>query len=221
MSSTQRNFDPLTSDHNIGPTGTCADVLPCTLAMQSKFPLSMSFASGPKLGLRPKPPLHLPPPGESLDPLVRVGYHFQSINQNLYSAPSRSLYSEALPTQAKRKSTVLRRWWNCGIENKHHLEGALDLLEVHSRLLDQPPKRNMSALSQSGRVGPPHYLGQRTAVYDGLHQKREGDRALADRRAPSQTSTATPSTRSCMRCAVGMEASAIHPAYIGICGQTS
>jgi len=67
----------------------------------------------------------------------------------------------------------------------------------------------MSALSQSGRMGPPNYLGQRTAVYDGLHKKRESGRARADRRAPSQTSTATPRTRSCIRCAVGMEASAI------------
>src|SRR6218665_3580011 len=98
---------------------------------------------------------------------------------------------------------------------------ALDLLEAHSRLLDQPPKRNLSALPQSGRMGPPNYLGQRTAVYDGLHKKREGGRARADRRAPSQTSTATPRMRSCMRSPVGMEASAILLAYIGICGQTS
>src|SRR6218665_311654 len=84
---------------------------------------------------------------------------------------------------------------------------ALDLLEAHSRLLDHPPKRSVSVLPQSGRMGPPNYRGQRTAVYDGLHKKREG--GSADRRAPSQTSTATPKTRSCMRCAVGMEASAI------------
>src|SRR6218665_3047512 len=36
----------------------------------------------------------------------------------------------------------------------------------------------------------------------------------------SQTSTAIPRTRSCKRCAVGMEDSAIHPAYNGICCQT-
>ena len=51
-------------------------------------------------------------------------------------------------------------------------------------------------------------------MYDGLHKKKEGGRACADRRAPSHTSTATPRTRSCMRCAVGIEASAIHPAHI-------
>jgi len=31
----------------------------------------------------------------------------------------------------------------------------------------------------------------RMAVYDGLHKKREGDKARAGRRAPSQTSTTT------------------------------
>src|SRR6218665_210791 len=44
-----------------------------------------------------------------------------------------------------------------GIENRHRLEGALDLLEVHSRFLDQPQKMNGSALPQSGRMGPPNF----------------------------------------------------------------
>jgi len=30
----------------------------------------------------------------------------------IYIAPLQDPYSEALPTQAKRKRTVLRRWWN-------------------------------------------------------------------------------------------------------------
>src|SRR6218665_4139490 len=108
-----------------------------------------------------------------------------------------------------------------GIENRHRLEGAVDLLEVHSRFLDQPQEMNGSALPQSGRMGPPNYREQRTEVYDGLPMRKEGGRARAYRRAPSQTNTATPRTRSCKRCAVGMEASATHPAYSGICGQTS
>src|SRR6218665_1366541 len=62
-------------------------------------------------------------------------------------------------------------------------------------------------------MGPPHYSELRTAVYDGLHKKIEGSRARADRRAPSQISTAPPRTRSCMRCVVGMKDSAKHPAY--------
>ena len=33
---------------------------------------------------------------------------------------------------------------------------------------------------------------QRTAVYDDLHKEREGGRARVDRKAPIQTSTATP-----------------------------
>jgi len=53
------------------------------------------------------------------------------------------------------------------------LGGALDLLVVHSRLLDQPQKKNGSALSQSGQMGPTNYRGQRASVYDGLHKKRE------------------------------------------------
>ena len=99
--------------------------------------------------------------------------------------------------------------------------GALDLLEVHSKILGQPQKMNGSALSQSGRMDPPNYREQRTGVYDGLHMRIEGDRARAARRAPSQTSTDTPRTRSGRRCAVEMESSAIYPAYIGISGQTS
>ena len=62
-------------------------------------------------------------------------------------------------------------------------------------------------------MGPSNYLEQRTGVYDGLHKKSEGGRACADRRAPSLTSTATPRKRPCMRCAVGMENSAIHSVY--------
>ena len=70
--------------------------------------------------------------------------------------------------------------------------GALDLLEVHSMLLDQPQKMNESALSQSGRIGPPNYPEQRTGVYDDLHLKRERAAELAQgRRAPSQTKRGT------------------------------
>src|SRR6218665_1644445 len=90
------------------------------------------------------------------------------------------------------------------------------LRETCSKLLDQSQIKNGSALSQSGRMRPPNRRRQRATVYDGLHKKREGGKARADRRAPSQTSTATPRTPSCRRYAVGIEASAIHPAYIGI-----
>jgi len=31
----------------------------------------------------------------------------------IYIAPRQDTYSEALPTQAKRKRTDFRRWWNC------------------------------------------------------------------------------------------------------------
>ena len=38
-----------------------------------------------------------------------------SINQSIknYIEPLQDTYAEALPTQAKRKRTVFRRWWNC------------------------------------------------------------------------------------------------------------
>ena len=49
-------------------------------------------------------------------------------------------------------------------------------MEASPRLLDQPQKKNDSALSQSGRIGPPNRCGQSTAVYDGLHKKREGSK---------------------------------------------
>jgi len=86
-----------------------------------------------------------------------------------------------------RPSGKEQSWEGGGIENKHHLGGALDQLEVHSILFgpttekDSPPLRP-SALPQSGRMGPPNYSEQRTVLYDGLHKKREGGRARADRR---------------------------------------
>jgi len=57
----------------------------------------------------------------------------QSINQsNLYSAPSRYLLRGATnPGQAEKDS----------LDKAVELRGALDLLEVHSRLLDQPQKK--------------------------------------------------------------------------------
>ena len=47
------------------------------------------------------------------------------------------------------------------------MEGAIDLLGVHSRLLEQPEKENVSALSQSGLMGPPNYREQRFGVMIG------------------------------------------------------
>src|SRR6218665_1920062 len=134
------------------------------------------------------------------------------INQSIkiYIAPFK------IPTQRRfrpRPSGKEQSLEGGGTENRHRLQGALNLLEVHSRFLDQPQKMNGSALSQSGLMGPPNYRQQRTGVYERLHMRREGGRARADRRAPSQTSTATPRTRSCKRLAVGMETSATHPAY--------
>jgi len=40
------------------------------------------------------------------------GFFFNNLSIKIYIAPLQDPYSEALPTQAKRISTVLRRWWN-------------------------------------------------------------------------------------------------------------
>ena len=106
-------------------------------------------------------------------------------------------------------------------ETENSLEGVVNLMLARSRLLDQPQRRNGSALSQSGRMGPPGHRGQRSAVLGGLCKWKEGGRAHAGKRVPSLISTATPRTRSCMRCAVGKEASAIPHAYTEICGRSS
>ena len=96
----------------------------------------------------------------------------QSINENLYSAPSRSLLRGARDPGQVEKNSLEKV--HGGIENRYCLGRALDLLEVHSKLLDQPQKKNGSALWQGGRMGPPNYHEQRTAgyVYDGMHKKR-------------------------------------------------
>ena len=100
----------------------------------------------------------------------------QSINQNLYSAQGFKTQRCSRPRPSRKEQS----WDGGGIENRYRLGGALDLLEVHSRLLYQPQKKNGSALSQSGRMGPPNYREQRTGVYDGLNRRRQDGRARAD-----------------------------------------
>ena len=76
--------------------------------------------------------------------LCMYGYLNDSINQSKFiQCPFK------IPTRRRprpRPSGKEQSWEGGGIENKHHLVGALGLLEVHSRLLDQPPKRNLSAI---------------------------------------------------------------------------
>src|SRR6218665_2597565 len=69
----------------------------------------------------------------------------QSINQRLYSTPSRSILRGAPDSGQAEKNSL---------ENRHSLRGALDQLEGQSRLLDQPQKKNGSALSQSNNIDP-------------------------------------------------------------------
>ena len=53
-----------------------------------------------------------------------------------------------------RPSGEEQSWGGGGIENRQRLRGALDQLERHSRLLDQPQTKNGSALSQSNNNDP-------------------------------------------------------------------
>ena len=137
----------------------------------------------------------------------------QSIN--IYIAPLQDTYSEALPTQAKRKRTVFRRWWNW---EQAPFGRCLGSTGSPFQVFGPTTENERVCITAERGMGLPNYREQRNGVYDDLHMKRESGRARADRRAPSQTSTATPRTQSCKRCAVEMEASATHPAYSGTCG---
>ena len=57
---------------------------------------------------------------------------YQSINQNLCSAPSRSLIRSALDPGEAEKNSLEQV-----VEIESRFGGALDLLEIHSTLLDQ------------------------------------------------------------------------------------
>ena len=126
-------------------------------------------------------------------------------------APLQDAYSEALPTQAKRKE---QSWEGGGFENRLFWK-CLRSIGVHSRLLDQPHKRT------------------------GLHYRRAGewDYQITLDRGPQCTTACTRRQRAAelaqiegrparqarphqgrdpVRCAVGMEASTIRPAYIEI-----
>ena len=128
---------------------------------------------------------------------------FQSINQNLYSAPLRFLLIGA-HNPCQRKRTVLRRWWNW--EQVPFGRCLRSIGRPFQVVLPTTEKEHVSIVAEraNGTINIPW------TVYDGLDKKKEGGRAKADRRALSQTSTATPRTRSCMICAAGMETSAIH-----------
>ena len=134
-----------------------------------------------------------------------------SINQSvkIYIAPLQDTYSEALPTQAKRKRSLekvveLASFGRC-------LRSTGSPFQVFG-----PSTENervcIVAERADGTTEIPWTEGR--SVRQPIDLKREGGRARAGRRAPSQTGTATPRTRSYKRCVVGMEASAIRPTYI-------
>jgi len=108
-------------------------------------------------------------------------WSINQFNQHLCSASSRFLF-RGIPNPGQAVSKT---------ENKHRLGDAVDLREAHSRLSDQPEKRNGSTLSQSRQIGPPSHCRQRTTVWGGLHKKRECGKADTGSRAPNQMIAAT------------------------------
>src|SRR6218665_2937763 len=86
----------------------------------------------------------------------------QSINENFLSTPQHP-HSDVLRPRLSGKEPYSE---SGGIENRHRLGVALHLRESRSRLLDQPQKKNGSALPQSGQMGSPNRHGQRITVCD-------------------------------------------------------
>jgi len=131
----------------------------------------------------------------------------------IYIAPLQDTYSEVLPTQAKRKRRVFRRWWNweqapfgrCLRSTGSSFQGFGPTTEN---------ERVCIVGERANRTTKLPWAEDRSVQR--LHMRREGGRACADRRAPSQTSTTTPRTQSCKRCAVEMKASATHPAWLQV-----
>src|SRR6218665_1219808 len=122
-------------------------------------------------------------------------------------------YSETLLTQAKRKRTVLRRWWN-----REQAPFGRCLRSTGSPFpVFGPTTENERVCIVTERANGTTKLpiAEDRSVRRPAHEER-GGRARADRRAPSQIRTATQRTGFNKRCAVRMEASAIHPAYIRI-----
>src|SRR5688572_4316810 len=94
-------------------------------------------------------------------------------------------------------------------ETENSLEGLVNLMLARSRLLDQPQRRNGSALSQRGEWDRQVTVDRGAQCSAACARRKEGGIAHAGKRVSSLIRTATPRTRSCMRCAVGKEASAI------------
>jgi len=88
----------------------------------------------------------------------------QSINQSIknYIVPLQDPYSEVLPIQAKQKRIVLRRLWNW---EQAPFGRSLGSIGRPFQVVGPTHRK---------RMGPPNYREKRTAVYDGIHKKKEG-----------------------------------------------
>jgi len=122
-----------------------------------------------------------------------------SIKQSIkiYIAPLQDPYSKVLQIQAKRKRTLLRRWWN-----REQAPFGRCLRSIGSPFQVVGPtteKETVCIVAEraNGTTKLP-WAEDRSLWRPAQEERGQGGRARADRRAPSQTSTATPRMRSCM-----------------------
>src|SRR6218665_3345085 len=127
-------------------------------------------------------------------------------------------YSETLLTQAKRKRTVLRRWWN---REQAPFGKCLRSTGSPFQVVGPTTENERVCIVAERANGITKLPRAEDRSVRRLDMKREGSRARADKRAPSQTSTATPRTQPCNRWAGGRKSSKIYPEYFGIVGKTS
>src|SRR6218665_684612 len=101
-------------------------------------------------------------------PLLSSGFNHQSISQNLYSAPSRYLLRGAPDLGQAEKNSLEKE---VELRTGTPLGGALDLLEVHSRFLDQPQKMNGSALFNGLVFQDKQHMSQGVVMSSQINEK--------------------------------------------------
>src|SRR6218665_3334475 len=116
-------------------------------------------------------------------------------------------YSETLLTQAKRKRTVLRRWWN---REQAPFGRCLRSTGSPFQVVGPTTENERVCIVTERASGTTKLPRAEDRSYDGLDMKRKGRMQSSRRYEGAQPDKhATLRTRSCKRCAVGMESSAI------------
>ena len=96
-------------------------------------------------------------------------------------APLQEPYSEELLTQAKRKRTVLRRWWNW---EQVPFGRCLRSIGSPFQVVGQTTEIERVCIVAERANGPSNSREQRTAVYDGLHKKTTSRPTIATNKTP-------------------------------------